>query len=241
MTSSVATNVDGPNRYTRDLGAALGLEISEAEKIDMLVTRCFLLKKNEQLYRAGESFKCVYVIRSGFFKTHYLLPDGREQITGVHMMGDLLGIHAIGGKHYVGFATALEDAEVCEIPFDRLEALSGELPSLQRSLYRLLGEKIVRGQNLMMLLGHLSAEERMAVFLLDLSDRYARRGMPPYRFLLRMSRGDIGNFIGLTIETVSRTLTRLQKNGLIGIASREVILLQPEKLRQLVGATERNG
>lgn len=217
-----------------DLGVALGLETEEASRLDLLVTLCFKLERGEQLFRAGEPFRCIYVIRSGFFKTHYLLSDGREQVTGVHMAGDLLGMHAIGGVHYVGFATALDKAEVCEIPFDKMERLSSELPSLQHSLYRILSQKIMHGLNLTMLLGQLTAEERLIVFLLDLSDRYAQRGWPPYQFTLQLARGDIGNFIGLTLETVSRTFSQLQKKGLIRVQSRQVELLQPKQLRQLI-------
>ena len=136
---------------------------------------------------------------------------GEAQITGFQMAGELLGMDAISADRHHCDAVALEDSEVCEIPFAHLQDLFGQVPALLRHFHRIMSQEITREQNVMLLLGNMRAEQRFAVFLINLSARYAARGYSSTRFQLRMSREDIGNYLGLTIESISRLLSRFRK------------------------------
>ena len=161
--------------------------------------------------------------------------DGREQVTGFHMTGEIMGVDAISTDMHACHATALEDSEVCEIPFSRLEDLLRQIPSLQRNFHRIMSREIVRDQGVMMLLGNMRAEERLAAFLLNLSQRYATRGYSASSFYLRMTREEIGSFMGLKLETVSRTFSKLQEDGYISIDKKLVEIKNMEGLKALLG------
>lgn len=218
-----------------DLCLPLGLPEFEINKLDSLIDQRQRLERGDYLYRAGESFAAIYAIKRGFFKTHALSEDGREQVTGFHMTGDILGIDAISTNHYNCHATALEDSEVCVIPFSHLETLIREVPPLQRNFHRIMSREIVRDQNVMMLLGNMRAEERLAAFLLNLSQRHAARGQSASSFHLRMTRADIGSFMGMKLETVSRTFSKLQEDGYLSIHHRLITLNNVDGLQRLVG------
>ncbi len=219
----------------RDLCLPMDLTDAEMARLDELITRKGAYQRRSSLYRSGDKFHALYAIRTGFFKTHILHEDGREQVTGFQMAGEIIGMDAISGDVHTCDAVALEDSEVCEIPFNRLEELSRELPSLQRHLHRILSREIVHDQGIMLLLGSMRAEERLATFLLNLSQRFAARGYSPTSFQLYMTRQEIGSYIGLKLETVSRTLSHLQKEGVISISNRSLEILNPTKLRAIVG------
>lgn len=187
------------------------------------------------LYRTGDRFKSLHAIRSGSFKTRVLHEDGREQVTGFLMAGEIIGLDAISTDLHTCEALAMEDSEVCELPFNKLEELSRDIPSLQRHLHKIMSREIVRDQGIMLLLGSMRAEERLAAFLLNLSQRNAAHGMSGTQFKLRMSRLEIGSYLGLKLETVSRTFSHFQEEGLIQVKARAVELLDLPRLRTLVG------
>jgi CRP/FNR family transcriptional regulator len=218
-----------------ELCLPLGLPDDKVTMLDRLIDHRPVLKRGAYLYRAGSPFTSLYAIRRGFLKTLVLVEDGREQITGFHMPGDILGIDAISSDSYGSFAVALEDSEVCEIPFARLEDLVRQMPSLQRHVHRIMSREVVHDQGMMVLLGKMRAEERLAVFLLNLSLRYRARGYAADSFHLPMTREEIGNFMGMKLETVSRTFSRLQQMGLIAITNR---LIEIKNRQGLIALTD---
>src|SRR5450631_2042462 len=219
----------------RELCLPVGLEPEAMNQLDAVVTNRTRLKKGTALYRVGEPFTALYAIRIGSCKTTVLAEDGREQIAGYHMLGDIIGLDGIASDRHGCEAVALEDTEVCVLPFDRLEELARAVVPLQHNLHQFLSREIGRDQNVMLLLGSMRAEERLAVFLLNLSERYRLRGYSTTEFVLRMTREEIGSYLGLKLETVSRLLSRLQEEGLLQVQGRTVKLLDLAALRQLAG------
>jgi CRP/FNR family transcriptional regulator len=185
------------------------------------------------LFRMGDPFTNLYAVRLGHFKTHQLSADGVEQITGFQMAGELLGMDAIATDRHHCYAVALEDSEVCEIPFARLEELFVEIPTLLHHFHRTMSQEITRDQNAMLLLGNMLAEQRFAAFLINLSARYKTRGYSSTSFQLRMSREDIGNYLGVTIESISRLLAKFKSMNWIKIDKREIELLDLDGLKLL--------
>lgn len=187
------------------------------------------------LYRAGDRFDAIYAVHSGGFKTVGRLSHGEEKITGFHLPGELIGLEAIDSGRHGYEAIALEDSEVCVIPFARLDAASQKFPQLRHELFRLLSRDISRDHGLMLLLGVMTAEQRLATFLLNLSRRYQRLGFSPERFVLRVTREEIGSYLGLTLETVSRTLSRFQREGLLAVQQRDIELKNMNALVEMAG------
>ena len=235
-TSTTSNAVNCGDCGLRDLCLVEGLSASELDRLTGMVSTRRRVKRGEPLYRAGDLFDAVYPIRLGFFKTRVTSDDGREQITGFPMPGDILGFDAISSTHFQCDAIALEDAEVCVVPFDRLEALSREFNALQHQLHRVLSREIVRDHGLMMLLGTMRAEQRIATFLLNLSQRFAQRGFSAREFILRMTREEIGDYLGLKLETVSRTFSRLQDDGVLTVEQKRLRIDDPVRLREIAGA-----
>ncbi|HVL00486.1 MAG TPA: fumarate/nitrate reduction transcriptional regulator Fnr [Dongiaceae bacterium] len=194
----------------------------ELDELDSIIKRSRPMKKGEHLFRAGDPFQSIFAVRSGTIKTYSVTEDGEEQVTGFYLPGEVLGIDGISTNMHSNSAKALETAAVCEIPFDKLESLSAKIPSLQRHFFQLMSREIQSDQQLIMLLSKKSAEERIAALLLSISNRQGKRGLSPSRFRLSMSRNDIGNFLGLAVETVSRVFTRLQKQDIIFVDGKEV-------------------
>ena len=219
----------------RELCLPVGLEADAMRQLDESVSSRTRVRKGAALYSAGEPFNALYAIRLGSLKTTLLTEDGRAQISGYHMLGDIIGLDGIASERHACDAVALEDSEVCVLPFERLEELSREIAPLQHNLHRFLSREIGREQNTMLLLGSMRAEERVAVFLLNLSERYQRRGYSPSEFVLRMTREEIGSYLGLKLETVSRLLSRFQVEGLLKVEGRDVKLLDLPALKQLAG------
>ena len=218
----------------RELCLPVGLRPDEFEQLDTVIKQSHRLKKGEFLFRSGESFHSLYAIRTGFFKTTVASQDGRDQVTGFFMSGELIGMDGICTHSHSCDAVALEDSEVCELPFGHMEVLSKEIPSIQTHFFRLMSREIVRDQGVMLLLGNMRAEERIAAFLLNLSQRLHHRGFAANDFILRMSREEIGSYLGLKLETVSRTLSRFHQEGLIVVEHKHIRLLKPEMLNQMV-------
>ena len=222
----------------RELCLPMGLTPDEIEHLDQLVYTRRRVKRGESLYRSGDAFGSIYAVRSGFFKSGVLLEDGRDQVTGFHMPGEILGLDGIGTERHTCGATALEDSEVCVIPFSRLEEVSREVRTLQHQFHKVMSREIVRDQGVMMLLGTMRAEERLAAFLLNLSQRFVARGYSPAEFHLRMTREEIGSYLGLKLETVSRIFSKFHDEGLIGVQQKHIRILDPEGLRALLARCE---
>ena len=217
----------------------MGLDEAGIERLEKVIGGRRRIHRDDALYRTGEPFRNLYAIHFGHFKTYRLNPAGEAQVTGFQMAGELLGMDAIGSERHHCDAVALEDSEVCTIPFAHLEALFAQLPAPLHHFHRMMSHEITREQNAMMLLGNLRAEQRFAVFLVNTSARYAARGYSPTRFQLRMSREDIGNYLGLTIESISRLLARFRKLGLLEVDKREVVLLDLARLKAIAAGAEK--
>ena len=193
------------------------------------------LGSGEPLFSSGDTFTALYTVHGGFFKTSMLDTEGREQVAGFSMAGELLGLDGMGSGRYRLSAVALEDSMACVIPYALIEERAREVPALQRELHRAMSREIVREQRQMLLLGCLHAEERVAVFLLNLSARLGERGYSACEFRLRMTREDIGSYLGLTLETVSRLLSRLQECGIIEVQKKHVKLVDLPRLQRIAG------
>lgn len=223
------------NCSLRELCLPAGLDQRELESVDRLINRRRPVKRGDYLYRAGTDLHSLFAIRTGFLKSCVLHEDGREQVAGFHMTGDLLGLDAISLNRHTCDAIALEDSDVCEIPFSVLENLSREIPSLQQHFNRLMSREIVRDHGVMLLLGSMRAEERLAAFLLNLSQRFSARGYSPSEFNLRMTREEIGSYLGLKLETISRALSRFQDEEMIEVQNKYIKIKKMESLRAIVG------
>lgn len=217
----------------RELCLPIGLPDGDLARLDAVINRRQHVKVGQHLYRARDSFHSLFAVRRGFFKTYELNKEGYEQINGFHMSGELMGFDAISTDTHVCNAVALEDSEICEIPFSKLETPQREIPTLQRQFHRILSKEIATNENLMMLLGGMSAEERLAAFLLNLSRRLERRGHSPTQLHLAMSREEIGSYLGLKLETVSRAFSKFQDQGVLGVERRNVIIKDLARLEQL--------
>ncbi len=217
-----------------ELCLPIALNKSEIHQLDAIVERNRPYKKGDHLYRQSDEFKSVYAVRSGSFKSYFLSDSGQGRVTGFYLPGEIIGMDGIASQKYANSTSALEHSSICEIPFSQLERLSHELPSMQHHFFSIMGNEIAKDQQIHTLLSSYTAEERTASFLLGLSSRYARVSLSPTRFLLSMTRGDIGEYLGLTVETVSRIFTSLQKKGLISVNNREIELLDIDSLRKIV-------
>ena len=212
-----------------------GLETGNLSEMDELTRVKRRIAKGSALYRGGDVFVSLYAIHSGSFKSVGSSREGEEKVTGLHLPGEVIGLDAISSRQHGYDAIALEDSEVCVIPYARLVALTLRMPQLQSQLLRILSSDISRDQGLMLLLGAMDAEQRIAAFLLSLSRRYQNLGYAAARFSLRMTREDIGSYLGLTLETVSRVFSRLQRDGLLAARQKDVELKDLPTLREKVG------
>ncbi len=219
----------------RELCLPVGLENDDLARLDAVINRRQQVKAGQHLYRVRDSFQALYALRSGFFKTYEINNDGREQINGFHMTGEIMGLDAISTDNHACNAIALEDCEVCIIPFNRLEELLREMPSLMRQFHRIMGREIAADHGMMMLLGTMTAEEKLAAFLLNLSQRLSARGFSPTVFRLAMSREEIGNYLGLKLETVSRTFSKFQEESLVLVDRRNLTITNLAALQRLAG------
>ena len=218
---------------SREACLLFGLRADAISDVARVVTRT-RMGKGETLYRAGDRFSMLHAIRLGSFKTVVLTNDGQAQVTGYHMPGEILGSEGIGYGVQGCEAVALEDAEVWSIAFRRLEEFARFEEGVQQNLHRILAREIARERTVVMMLGTMSAEQRVARFLLDLSQRYKTLGYSSSEFVLRMTREEIGSYLGLNLETVSRLLSRLQREGVIQVQGRVVKLLDMLTLKRLV-------
>jgi CRP/FNR family transcriptional regulator len=206
----------------RELCLPCGLSGQDADRLDQLIYTRRRIERSESLYRAGDEFNSLYAVRSGFFKTLQTLEDGREQVTGFHMGGEIMGMDGIGPEKHSGSAVALEDSEVCVIPYSRLVNLGHDMHGLQRQFHKVMSREIAQEHSVMLLLGTMRAEERLAAFLLNLSQRFTARGYSASEFNLRMTREEIGSYLGLKLETVSRAFSKFQEDGFISVHQKHI-------------------
>src|SRR3990172_4395239 len=211
-----------------------GLGAKQAKLLDHLNVHARFVGRGGSIYRSGTAFHSLYAIRSGFVKSTMTLDDGRERVTGLHMSGELIGMDAINTGQYMCDAVALEDSSVCAIPFGELECVTRDIPTLQQHLHRTMSREIAHDYGVMLLLGSMRAEERIAVFLVSLSKRYAARGYSATRINLRLKREDIGSYLGLKHETVSRVLSRFQEGQLIAVQGKEIAIKDLDRLKQII-------
>ncbi len=221
----------------RDLCMPAGLEPSELERIEEMVASRRRIKRGEAVFRAGERFSNLYAVRTGFFKTCVTSEDGRDQVTGFQMAGEIMGLDGIVNNRHTCDAIALEDAEICTLPFEQIEKLSLEVRTLQRHVHQIMSREIVRENGVMLLLGSMRAEERLAAFLLNLTQRMQVRGFSSSELILRMTREEIGSYLGVKLETISRTFSKFVSDGLIEVHQRHVRILDTKALQAIVNPT----
>ena len=228
-----AIKVACSNCNLRELCMPLGLNTEELRRIDELVTTRRKIKRGTALFREGDKFTSLYAIRTGFFKTCVTAEDGRDQVTGFQMAGEVVGLDGIVNDQHTCNAVALEDAEVCVMPFERLEELSREVNAMQRHLHKIMSREIVRENGVMLLLGSMRAEERLAAFLLNLTQRLHARGFSASELVLRMTREEIGSYLGLKLETVSRTFSKFAEDGIVEVKQRHIRILDADALKRI--------
>src|SRR5512134_2876105 len=208
----------------------LGVDEHMDSVLESIIKRRVTFRCGDLLYRMGQPFEHVYALRSGSVKTYVSTDDGRVQITGFHVAGELLGLNAMNSGLHTSEARALETTMACEVAVDRLEQLAKRTPDLHQAMIRIMSDEIEHHQELMLLLGKKTAEERIATYLLNLSRRLATRRQPAIQYHLSMSRGDIGSYLGIAEETVCRIFSRFQDEGLVDIRHREVALKDLNRL-----------
>ncbi len=213
-----------------ELCLPFSLNDQELNTLDDIIDRKRPVHKGDKIFSDGQEMQSLYAIRSGTFKTFTVNEQGEEQITGFHLAGDLLGFDAIAENEHRSFAQALETSMVCEIPYNNLDELSNTMPKLKKQVLRLMSHEIRTDQEMLTLLNRKNAEQRVATFLVSLSERYHARGLSSAEYRLTMTRSDIGNYIGLTVETISRLLNRFHKNGLIKVDGKLISIIEMDNL-----------
>jgi len=219
----------------RQLCLPYGVAETDLDQLERIVSRRKPVPGGEPLFRQGEQLGALYAVRSGSVKTHALSRDGNEQITGFHFPGELVGLDALSADVHGCTATTLETTTVCAIPFDRLDELAGRIPGLRRQLLRLMSRELVEDEQMLLLVGQKTAEQRLAALLLSISTRFQSRGYSATEFNLSMSRDDIGNYLGLAVETVSRLFTRFQSDRVLRVRRKNVQILDLERLHVIAG------
>ncbi len=222
------------NCNLRELCMPVGLSQTELSRLDELVAQRRHIKRGQPLFHTGEKFTSLYAVRTGFFKTCVTTEDGRDQVTGFQMAGEIIGLDGIVNDRHTCDAVALEDAEVCVMPFDRIEEISREVGALQHHVHKIMSREIVREHGVMLLLGSMRAEERLAAFLLNLVQRLQARGFSRHELILRMTREEIGSYLGMKLETVSRTFSKFAEDGIIEVKQRLIHIQDADALKRLV-------
>lgn len=224
-----------PNCRLNRLCLPHGLTPSELDQLNGIIKRGRPLERGEHLYRQGEDLHSLYVVMSGSAKSYITAPDGAEQILGFYLPGELLGLDALEHKYHTSSAVALERTVLCELPYVRFEELCLSLPALSWQMQSQFSKELARDHEVMLLIGQRGVEERLALFLLSLSARLKERGFSETEFNLSMSRHDIASFLGVATETVSRSFSRLEKDGLLSVERKLVRIKDLERLKAMVG------
>jgi CRP/FNR family transcriptional regulator len=215
-----------------------GIGADELQQLDRIVQHRRQIARGERLFRLGDPLTAVFVAREGAFKSVSISEDGEEQVLGFHLPGELIGLDALGSGEHRCEGVALTAANVCEVPYDQLAKVAAQIPSLQQQLLRVIGQSVGRDHDHLGILVRRQANERIALFLHSLGERYRNIGHSDRQFQLPMSREDIARFLGLALETVSRTFTRLQDDGIIAVTGRRIEILQPAELQRIAHGVE---
>lgn len=215
----------------RDVCLPITLEAGDIEKLDSIIARGKPLHKGDHVYRQRDAFLSIFAVRSGSVKSYTIDEDGDELVTGFYFPGEVLGMDGIGHNQHASSAVAMETSSVCQIPFNHLGELSQTIPSLQQNCFQLMSHEIVEDRRLMALLSKSNADQRVATFLLTISAHKVRNHLSGSMFRLPMSRGDMGNYLGLTVETISRVFNRLQKQEVLSVNNKDITILDMEALR----------
>jgi CRP/FNR family transcriptional regulator, anaerobic regulatory protein len=210
-----------------------GLSSENMDKLDHVIKGSRPIQKNKHIFRGEDVFEAFYAVRSGSIKVYTLNESGEEQIIGFYFPGEILGFDAIEEHKHTCSAVALETTTVCSIPYNKLNEISSKIPELQDQILRLMSREITKENKLLLSINKRSAEERIATFLVSLSSRFHKLGYSSKEFNLPMSRQDIGNYLGLTIETVSRLFTKFQKNGLVKVDKKTVVIKDMQTLHSI--------
>lgn len=237
-TTTVVAEPSGVPADCRNCGAyelcmSLWLRTGDSSLLERVVKKKQMFKRGEVLYRAGQPLEYIYVIRGGSVKTCVSTEDGQVQVMGFHAAGELLGLNAIGSRRHGSEARAMATTSVCEVSVERFEELAKKDPAIQYEVFKIMSAEICHGQELLLLLGKHNAEERLAIFLLNLSKQFEKRHCSATEFTLGMSRSDIGNYLGIAEETVCRIFARFQEDGIISSEYRHVKLNDIKRLQQI--------
>lgn len=227
----------GSNCHVCSLGnlcLPIAVNQSDIERLEDVIKQGKVIDRGEHIFQEHSPFRSCFAVRSGSFKTYIVTEDGEEQVTGFYLPGEIIGMDSTNTEAYSCSAKALEKSSVCEIPFTQFEDLATKIPTLQHHFFQLMSKEIRESRQLSMLLSKNTAEERIASLLISLAERFKRRKLSSTHFRLPMPRNDIGNYLGLAVETVSRVFTRFQKTGLISVQGREVTLNNPDELKAMV-------
>ena len=208
----------------------VSLNKTELDSLDDIIERKKPLHKHDKLVKAGDKFNSLYAVRAGSFKSFVSSTDGEEQIIGFHFPGDIIGFDALRENAHQSYTQVLETAMVCELPYETLDKMAVQFPKLRHQIMSFMSAEIKQDHDLMMLLNKRTAEERLIYFLAHLSKRFEDRGFSPRQFNLSMTRNEIGNYLGLTVETISRLLTRFQKEGIIKVDGKLITILDFEAM-----------
>ncbi len=222
----------------RELCFPRGMKDEDLSNLDAVVDQPKPLHKNDFLYHDGDKAVAIYAVRSGCVKTMTESANGDEQIVGFHLPGELLGLDGFADGAHTCNALALETSSVCELPMDELESLCHRLPGLQKQMRRIMGKEVTNDHKLLLLLGKMTAEERLASFLLSLSARMEERHWKENEFNLTMPRQDIANYLGMAVETVSRLFATFQAEKVIDVDRRHITILDMSRLKAIVGECE---
>ncbi len=212
----------------------IAVSVEEMDRLNEVIHQGRIVDRGEHIFYQDEPFRSCYAVKSGSIKTYTVSEDGEEQITGFYLPGEVLGLDSVTMDRYTSCAIALERSSVCEIPLNKLEELAAQIPSLQHHFFQLMSQEIRGSRQLAVMLSRNSAEERLASMFIALSKRHERRHLSPYQFRLPMPRADLGNYLGLAVETVSRLLTRFSKMGLMDVKGRDVTIHDLEGLKEVV-------
>jgi CRP/FNR family transcriptional regulator len=227
---TLATDVPLPRH---DLRPPVPASLSRRLQLDALVTAHRALRNGSALFRAGDAFHSLYAIEAGTLKSRVSILDGREQVTGFHLSGELLGFDGIGSGRHTCDAIALESTRVCAIPYAQLARLSPQFADVPHQLRKIISSEIIRDHGLLLLLGSMRAQERVASFLLNLASRLQSSGEGAEALVLHMSREEIGSYLGLALETISRTFSKLQDERILEVKYRDVRIVDVDGLRRV--------
>lgn len=226
------------NCNLQELCLPRGLDKKDLDRLGNMVEQTDALQQGEYLFRAGDPFGNLYAVRSGVIKLFLTSANGDEQIIGFFFPGEILGLDAIDDRKHACSAIALETSSCCKFSFDRLDKLCQSIDGLNSQMMRLMSRELSNENQLLLTLSKKNAEEKLATFLVTLSDRFRRLGYSATEFRLSMSRQEIGNYLGLTLETVSRVLNKMSRDRLISLDQKLVTLREPEKLKKLAACSE---